>query len=177
MKIPLGSCDNTLGKMKHTRSLVVPLVAWRAARQRRATAGSLGCTLQHLLPLPWVTEELQFPGQQCHLHRHGFILLAVDAEGALSSLRKEESAVAGLETLSTSCAQFGVSHLLTSYGYEISFADSIGLDANVHKVFFARQVKLAVSGCDRQLNRGQLYIFPDLWAHLSGEGFLWLCPE
>lgn len=29
-------------------------------------------------------------------------------------LRKEESAVAGLETLSTSCAQVGVSHLLTS---------------------------------------------------------------
>lgn len=29
-------------------------------------------------------------------------------------LRKEESAVAGLETLSTSCTQVGVSHLLTS---------------------------------------------------------------
>lgn len=74
--------------MKHTRPLVVPLVARSAACERQAAAGSLGCALQHLLSLPWVTEEVQLPGQQFHLHGHGFVLLAVNAEGALSALER-----------------------------------------------------------------------------------------
>lgn len=179
MKIPLGSCDT--GPEAHTfpygptgglkGSLETPRSA--AAGQPGNTpqgCRSLGCALQHLLSLPWITEELKFSGQEFDLHRHGFILLAVNAEGALSSLRKNQSAVAGLETLGAGRTQTRVSHLLTSYDYEISFADSVRLNANVHKVLFAHQVKLGVSGCDGQFNGGQLYIFPDLRAHLPGEG-------
>ena len=54
-----------------------------------------------------------------------------------SYLRKNQSTVAGLEALGASCTQARVSHLLTSYDYEISFADSVRFNANVHKILFA----------------------------------------
>lgn len=142
---------------------------------RPPAARSLGRALQQPLPLARVTEELQFPGEQLHLHGHRFVLLTVDAEGAPCALWKQQSAAAGLETLGALNMQLGVSHLFTSYSDEVSFADGVGFHADVHKVFFACQVQLTVPGCDGQLKGGQLHFLPDLWVHLL-RGSLRLCP-
>lgn len=70
-------------------SLLVPRVAKGAvAEVSSGPVRSLGCALQHLLSLPRVTEELQFPGEKLHLHRHRLILLTVNAKGAPCALRR-----------------------------------------------------------------------------------------
>lgn len=67
-----------------------PLLVPRWTGAHPAAGRSLGCALQQLLSFPGVTEELQLPGEQLHLYRHGFVLLAVNAEGAPRSLREQQ---------------------------------------------------------------------------------------
>lgn len=82
---PLGSSDNTAGDRGGLGSLLVP--GWlKCSLGRPPAARSLGRALQQLLPPARVTEELQFPGEQLHLHGHRFVLLTVDAEGAPGAL-------------------------------------------------------------------------------------------
>lgn len=47
---------------------------------------SLYHCLQQLLSYFGITEEAEFAGQELHLHRHGFILLIINAKGSLSAL-------------------------------------------------------------------------------------------
>lgn len=92
-----GTChENALGVLwqcsgdrRGMCSLLVPRVAKGAvAEVSSGPVRSLGCALQHLLSLPRVTEELQFPGEKLHLHRHRLILLTVNAKGAPCALRR-----------------------------------------------------------------------------------------
>lgn len=78
---------------------------------RPPAARSLGRALQQPLPLARVTEELQFPGEQLHLHGHRFVLLTVDAEGAPCALCGGGVEARGKRTQNSSCSQLaGIRH-------------------------------------------------------------------
>lgn len=85
--------------------------ALKCSLGRPPAARSLGQALQQLLPLARVTEELQFPGEQLHLHGHRFVLLTVDAEGAPCALCGGGVEARGKRTQNSSCPQLaGIRH-------------------------------------------------------------------